>query len=84
VNFAKRTLAAAGVLGLLCLVPVSVRPSSLLADGPGAVFRLNEACGQATSCRSLPGYICSTHNQDHFDFTCNTGCEPIIVPPVDG
>lgn len=83
-NLLKRTMVAAGVLGLLSLVPLSVQPSSLLAGGEGAVFRLKEACGQATSCRALPGYICSSHNQDHFDFTCNSGCEPIIVPPVDG
>ncbi len=79
-NFAKRTLASAAALSLLLLAPVSFQTNNLLADGPGSLIRLNDACGQATSCRRAGGYICSTHNQDHPDYTCNTGCEPVVEP----
>jgi hypothetical protein len=81
VNYLKRTLAAAGALALLMLVPLTIRPASLLAEGPSALFKLTEACGQATSCVTRPNYICSTHNQDHPGYTCNTGCDNAPAPP---
>jgi hypothetical protein len=79
-NYATRTLASVAVLSLLLLVPVTFQPQSLIADGPGSLVRLNDACGQATSCRMLSGYICSTHNEDHKGYTCNTGCENVEHP----
>ena len=57
------------------LAPVSVTPAAVVADGPGALVRLNAACGQATSCRAKMFYICSTIKNDYFNYTCNTGCE---------
>jgi hypothetical protein len=80
VNYIKRTLAAAGVLAIIMLVPLTIRPASLLAEGPGALFKLTEACGQATSCAPRTFYICSTHNQDHNNYTCNTGCDNAPAP----
>lgn len=74
-NFIKRTAAAASALGLLLLAPISIQPTSLLADGSGSLIRLNDACGQATSCRAASTYICSTHNQDHMGYACATGCD---------
>lgn len=79
-NYLKRTLAAAGAFAVLMLVPLTIRPASLLADGPGALFKLTEACGQATSCVQRTNYICSTHNADHNHYTCNTGCNNAPAP----
>lgn len=79
-NVIKRTAAAAAALSLMILAPVTFQPGNLLADGAGSLFRLNDACSQATSCRPAYLYICSTHNQDHMNYTCNTGCENPIQP----
>lgn len=74
-SFFKRTAASAAALSLLLLAPISFQPSSLLADGPGALVKLNDACGQATSCRAATSYICSTSHQDHMNYACYTGCQ---------
>jgi hypothetical protein len=75
-SFLKRTIASTAALTLVLLAPITFQPASVLAEGPGALIRLNDACGQATSCRAASTYICSTHNQDHMNYTCNTGCAP--------
>lgn len=84
-SFAKRTMSALGVLCLLIFAPVTVRPGNLMAEGPGAVVRLNDACGQATSCVYMRNYICSTFDGNVVNYNCNTGCEPTQpLPPAGG
>lgn len=59
-----------GVLAAaLAFAPVSVAPA---ADG---FIRVNEACGQATSCYTASQYICSTFHQDWVNYRCATGCD---------
>ncbi len=53
--------------------PVSFRPQNVLSGGP--MFRLQEACGQATECRQDSYYICSTVREDHKGYKCSEGCK---------
>ena len=46
----------------------------LTFDTDDGVFRLQEACGQATECVSASNYICSTANADHKEYRCSRGC----------
>jgi hypothetical protein len=38
------------------------------------VIRVNDACGQATSCIVDARFICSTYHQDYPGYACATGC----------
>lgn len=46
----------------------------LTFDANDRVFRLQEACGQATECEASSNYICSTSNADHRGYKCSKGC----------
>lgn len=77
-NFIKRTVASAAALSLLLLAPVTFQTDSLLAEGPGSLIRLNDACGQATSCKAANNYICSTIHNDYNHYACETGCDKTV------
>ena len=66
----RRLVSMAGIGCILALgAPLSVDPAS-----PRRPVRLNEACGQATSCIPSARYICSTYHADYRDMACYTGC----------
>lgn len=74
---AIRRIVLAGSAGasLAVFAPFQVRPEVLIGADTGALIKLNDACGQATSCAPLRGYICSTIRNDYENYTCNTGCK---------
>lgn len=73
---AIRRIALAGSIGafVAVFVPYQVRPEVLVGAEAGALVRLNDACGQATSCAPLRNYICSTYRSDYQHYVCNSGC----------
>lgn len=66
----RGVLAMAAAAGL-ALVPVQVE---VPGNGDAGFITLDGVCGQATSCTTADDYICSTHNRDHMDWICYTGC----------
>lgn len=55
---------------LLSFLPISLESSASMLPS----IRVNEACGQATSCKRQRDMICSTHHGDHEGWACYTGC----------
>jgi hypothetical protein len=43
-------------------------------DASSGSLRLQQACGQATSCVYATSYICSTHHNDYGNYKCSDGC----------
>lgn len=56
----------------LTLAPVSLSSNTGLEVGPTSV------CGQADECKWSLFYMCSTHNDDHKDYRCSSGCDQCI------
>lgn len=50
-------------------VPVAFSP----AGEPG-IFQIGSVCAQATACKQMDDYICSTFHNDHVDYVCSSGC----------
>lgn len=62
----KVALGAIAAMGLFA-------PLTIDTDGNG-LFRLQEACGQASECHYKQNYICSTRHADHPNYECTAGC----------
>lgn len=58
----------------LSLVAAAAAAAPFTFDANDRVFRLQEACGQATECEAATNYVCSTANQDHIGYKCSKGC----------
>jgi hypothetical protein len=60
----------AGALGIfLIAIPLQ------MTDPASGLIRVNEACGQATSCEKKIDYICSQKDGDRIDYKCKSGCD---------
>jgi hypothetical protein len=68
----RRLLGSTTVAGLATLAPLSLDPGAAAAGE--APVRLTAACGQATYCVRMSGYICSTLFEDYFGYMCMVGC----------
>ena len=64
----KRLLFVGAAATLMTALPLTVSPTS------SQVVVVQEACGQATSCKKADDFICSTFNADHEGYACYTGC----------
>jgi hypothetical protein len=58
----------------LSAIALAAAIAPLTFDADDGVFRLQEACGQATECAAASNYICSTANADHKEYRCSRGC----------
>jgi hypothetical protein len=58
-----------------CAVAVTAAAAPVTFSPSEGVFRLQQACGQATECAGASNYICSTHHNDYKDYRCSKGCE---------
>ena len=63
----------------LCVIAGSAASAPVTFSPSDGVFRLQQACGQATECVTSNNYICSTANSDHKDYRCSKGCETAEV-----
>lgn len=63
----------------LTAIAVSAAAAPVTFGSSEDVFRLQEACGQATECAASSNYICSTGNNDHKEYRCSRGCEPVVT-----
>jgi hypothetical protein len=68
----RKAFALCVIAGSAAAAPVTFSPS----DG---VFRLQQACGQATECEASSNYICSTSHNDYKEYRCSKGCAPTPV-----
>lgn len=59
--------------GLLAIA-VAGAAAPVSFDAGDRVFRLRQACGQASECEAAANYICSTANADHKGYKCSKGC----------
>lgn len=60
----------------LCAIAVSAAAAPVTFSADDGVFRLQEACGQASECAANSNYICSTTHSDYKEYRCSKGCEP--------
>jgi hypothetical protein len=65
--FSRKTLS----YGVIALAGV-LAPFSF--DASSGSLRLQQACGQATSCIENYNYLCSTYHGDRDNMACATGC----------
>ncbi|HLM66691.1 MAG TPA: hypothetical protein VK358_04145 [Longimicrobium sp.] len=63
----------------LCAIAVSAAAAPVTFSSSEGVFRLQEACGQATECAASSNYICSTSHNDYKEYRCSKGCEPVAT-----
>jgi hypothetical protein len=61
----------------LCAIAAAAAATPVTFSESDGVFRLQQACGQATECAALSNYICSTSNADYKEYRCSKGCEKI-------
>lgn len=69
----KKLFGAAAIVTTMSAAPLKIDFAQASSD-ISKVVRVNDACGQATSCAPRAGYICSTVRADYMHYTCNTGC----------
>lgn len=65
----------AGKLFGLCAIAASAAAAPVTFSSTDGVFRLQEACGQATECAAASNYICSTTHGDYKEYRCSKGCD---------
>jgi hypothetical protein len=53
-------------------VAAAAAPVTFSADD--GLFRLQQACGQASECAAASNYICSAHGGDYKEYRCSKGC----------
>jgi hypothetical protein len=58
----------------LCAIAAAGAAAPVSFDPGDPVFRLQQACGQATECEVSANYICSTAHADHKGYKCSRGC----------
>lgn len=66
----KKLLAASAIA-----LSAAAAPVTFSADE--GVFRLQQACGQATECAAASNYICLGDRMDYKEYRCSKGCEPV-------
>lgn len=79
-NVRTRTIGLTAIAIAAAVAPVSFRPQNIVSGGP--VFRLQDACGQATECEQHSRYICSTVRSDHQGYKCSAGCSSAFEEEV--
>lgn len=62
------------LLGLGAIAASAATLPVTFSAGDG-VFRLQEACGQASECAASSNYICSTTHSDYKEYRCSKGCD---------
>jgi hypothetical protein len=61
----------------LCAIAIAASATPVTFSSAEGVFRLQEACGQASECAAASNYICSTTHNDYKEYRCSKGCEPV-------
>ena len=64
-----RKLLGLGAIG------ISAAAAPVTFDTSEGLFRLQEACTQATECAASSNYICSASHGDYKEYRCSKGCE---------
>jgi hypothetical protein len=59
----------------LSAIAVSAAAAPVTFSASDGVFRLQEACGQASECAASSNYICSTTHSDYKEYRCSKGCD---------
>lgn len=69
----RKALAVVTIAFLAVLAPAEFTP-----EGEQGIVQFNGACAQATSCKKLDEYICSTYHDDYIGYVCTSGCEEAV------